>query len=356
MCKLSTNLPIRFYCALILWGLFLGAHAGCVSDPGTSGPENYYSPQEAQSTAPAMAVPDGYVELIPPLPKKGYLLKELAKNVYFFSTGVYNTMFIVTSEGVILADPIRGAGALLKQAMKEVTAFPVKILIYTHPHLDHIGDASQFAANGTQIIAHKETQKLLQRYKDPARPVPHITFGEKSVIELGGVRVELIYPGDGHGKGNSMIYLPQKKLLMFVDVATPKSVPFKNFSTVDIYSQIVGLKRALKLDFNTYVAGHLYRPGTRSEMEEVLRYYLSSKRANAAAMRRVDIGEVMRKSSSKDIERKIGEYYEAVAEECYRLLKPEWKPRLMGFEAFARGHCDTWTAFHRTHKAPGHAR
>jgi len=352
MCNLSTALPKRRFYALILWVLFLWPHAGCVPVPDPASHESAVSPQAAASLDPEMAVPDGYVESIPPLPKKGYLLKELAKDVYFFSTGVYNTMFIVTSEGVILADPIRGAGALLKQAMKEVTAFPVKILIYTHPHLDHIGDASQFAANGTQIIAHKETQKLLQRYKDPARPVPHITFGEKSVIELGGVRIDLIYPGDGHGRGNSMIYLPQKKILMFVDVATPKSVPFKNFSTVDIYSQIVGLKRALQLDFETYVAGHLYRPGKRSEMEEVLKYYLSSKRANAAAMRRVDIGEVMRKSPSKDIERKMGEYYEAVAEECYRLLKPEWKPRLMGFEAFARGHCDTWTAFHRTHKAP----
>ena len=235
--------------------------------------------------------------------------------------------------------------------MGEVTTFPVKVMIYTHPHLDHIGDASLFA-KGAKIVAHKETQKLLQRYKDPARPVPQITFGEKSAIELGGVRVEMIYPGDGHGKGNIMIYLPQKKILMFVDVATPKSVPFKNFSTVDIYGQIVGLKRALQLDFETYVAGHLYRPGKREEMVEVLKYYLASKRANAEAMRRVKIREVMQKSQSKDIERKMGEYYEAVAEECYRLLKPRWKARLMGFEAFARGHCDTWTAFHRTHKAP----
>ena len=64
-----------------------------------------------------MAVPDGYVEPIPPLPKKGYLLKELAKDVYFFSNGVYNNLFVVTSEGVILTDPIRGAGPLLKKAM-----------------------------------------------------------------------------------------------------------------------------------------------------------------------------------------------------------------------------------------------
>jgi glyoxylase-like metal-dependent hydrolase (beta-lactamase superfamily II) len=307
--------------------------------------------ETVKSPVPEMAVPDGYVESIPPLSKKGYLLQELAKDVYFFSNGVYNNLFIVTTEGVILTDPIRGAGPLLKKAMREVTTFPIKVMIYTHPHLDHIGDASLFA-KGAKIVAHKETQKLLQRYKDPARPVPQITFGEKSAIELGGVRVELIYPGDGHGKGNIMIYLPQKKILMFVDVATPKSVPFKNFSTVDIYGQIVGLKRALKLDFETYVAGHLYRPGKRSEMEEVLKYYLASKRANAEAMRRVKIREVFQKSRSKDIERKMGEYYKAVAEECYRLLKPKWKPRLMGFEAFARGHCDTWTAFHRTHKAP----
>jgi len=352
MCNLSTNLPTRYYCSLILLVLFLCASGGCVSDPGSSGQEDFYSPQAVEPSAPAMAVSDGYVELIPPLPKKGYLLKELAKDVYFFSNGVYNTMFIVTSEGVILIDPIRGSGPLIKKAMQEVTTFPIKILIYTHPHLDHIGDASLFAEEGVKVIAHKETQKLLQRYKDPARPVPQITFGEKSIIELGGVEIELIYPGDGHGKGNSMIYLPQKKLLMFVDVATPKSVPFKNFSTVDIYSQIVGLKRALQLDFDTYVAGHLYRPGKRSEMEEVLEYYLASKRANAEAMQHVDIREVMRRSPSKDIEHKMGEYYEAVAEECYQLLKPEWKPRLMGFEAFARGHCDTWTAFHRTHKAP----
>lgn len=351
MYNFSLNFPKRFLCSLILLVLILGAIAGCVPTPEHPPQVEVVLPKPVEPLAPEMAVPDGYVETIPPLPKKGYLLKQLAKDVYFFSNGVYNTMFIVTSEGVILIDPIRGAGPQLKKAMGEVTTFPIKVMIYSHLHLDHIGDASQFA-EGAKIIAHKETQRLLKRYKDPARPVPQITFGEKSAIELGGVRVELIYPGDGHSKGNIMIYLPQTKILMFVDVATPKAVPFKNFATVDIYGQVVGLKRALQLDFETYVAGHLYRPGKREEMEEVLKYYLAAKRANAEAMRRVKIREVMQKSQSKDIERKMGEYYEAVAEECYRLLKPKWKPRLMGFEAFARGHCDTWTAFHRTHKAP----
>ena len=351
MCNLSTTHRFRRYVWRIFGVLLLWACAGCVSGPAPAGDAGTPPPATAELLTSTDWEPDGYLEAIPPMPVKGYLLQALAQDVYFFSNGVYNTLFVATPQGVILVDPIRGAGPLLQKAIREVTDLPVKIMIYSHPHLDHIGDASLFA-EGTQIVAHKETQKLLQRYKDPARPVPHITFGEKSVLELGGVRVELIYPGDGHGKGNIMIYLPQKRILMFVDVATPKAVPFKNFVTVDIYGQVVGLKRALQLDFDTYVAGHLYRPGKRGEMEEVLKYYLAAKRANKEALRRVHIRDVMRRSRSGDIERKMGEYYEAVAEECYRLLKPEWKPRLMGFEAFARGHCDIWTAFHRTHKAP----
>ncbi len=351
MCNLSTTHPFRRYAWRIFGVLFLWACAGCVTGPAPADDGGTPPPVTAELLTSTDWEPDGYVEAIPSLPVKGYLLQALAQNVYFFSNGVYNTLFVATTQGVILVDPIRGAGPLLQKAIREVTDQPVKIMIYSHPHLDHIGDAFLFA-DGTQIVAHKETQKLLQRYKDPARPIPHITFGEKSVLELGGVRVDLIYSGEGHGKGNIMIYLPQKRILMFVDVATPKAVPFKNFVTVDIYSQVVGLKRALQLDFDTYVAGHLYRPGKRVEMEEVLNYYLDSKRANKEALRRVHIRDVMRRSRSGDIERKMGEYYEAVAEECYRLLKPEWKPRLMGFEAFARGHCDTWTAFHRTHQAP----
>ncbi|NIQ03443.1 MAG: MBL fold metallo-hydrolase [Nitrospinaceae bacterium] len=339
---------------LILGFLTVWWAAGCMTEPAVPPPGFAPSPKKAAETPPGW-VPDGYVEAIPRMPEKGYLLKPLAPEVYFFSNGVYNTLFVVTEEGVILIDPIQGAGHLLRRAVREVTEQPVIMMIYSHPHRDHIGDASMFA-EGIKIVAHRETQKLLQRYNDPARPVPNIAFGEKYAVELGGLRLDLIYPGDGHGKGNIIIHIPQRRLLMFVDVATPKSVPFKNFTTVDIFSQIAGLKRALQLDFDTYVAGHLYRPGKRAEMEEVLQYYFASKRANAEALKRVSIGKIMRESRSKDIERKMGEYYEAVAEECYRILKPKWKPRLMGFEAFARGHCDVWTAFHRTHQSPGNAR
>ena len=297
-------------------------------------------------------VPDGFYEKIPEMPIKGYKIKSLGGGIYFFTTGIYNTLFIVTSEGVLIVDPLGGKGHLLKNAIEDVTSLPIKIMVYTHSHIDHIGDAYLFAS-GAQIIAHKETRRLLARYKDPNRPLPHITFDRNYILSFGGLKIELIFVAAGHDMGNIMVYLPSQRVLMLVDVATPKAVPFKNFSSVDIFGQIIGIRSALKLEWDFYIAGHLYRPGKKSEMKEILNYYYSTKKANAEALKRVSFKGVLSRTQSKDIERIFGEYYDAVGRECYQILKKRWKSRLMGFEAFARGHCDVWTAFHRTHKHPG---
>lgn len=296
-------------------------------------------------------VPDGYYEAIPPLPEKGYILEKLGKGVYFFSNGLYNNIFVVTPEGVVITDPIKGWGGQLKRAIKEVTSQPVKYMIYTHAHMDHIGDAHLFA-DEAQIVAHNETGWRLRRYKDPNRPIPNIGFGKNYTLTLGGTEIKLIYPGEGHFPGNIMVYLPQSKVLMYVDAATPRAMPSKNFAATDIFGQMTGIQKALKLDFKTYVAGHYHRPGTRQEMEEILKYYYSSRRANIAALTKVKFKDVASRSKSKDIQRRMGEYRDAVAEQCYIMLKNQWRHRLMGFEALARSHCDTWTTYHKTEKAP----
>ena len=338
----GNNMIYPVFLGAVLWVL-----SGCVTMSSDK------STPISEPTGVTAYEPDGYYEPLPPLGKKGYFVQKLAPEVYFFSTGVYNNLFVVTSEGVVITDPIRGKGRLLKAAIREVTDRPVKFMIYSHAHMDHIGDAYLFAGEEVQIIAQLETGKILRRYKDPDRPVPHINFGMNYTLSIGGVTIDLIYPGEGHGKGNSIIYIPSRRIMMYVDTVTPKSVPFKNFAyTTDIFSQVRAIKKALKLDFDVYVAGHLHRPGTRKEMEEVLEYYYASKEASKVALKKVSFLDVRRRSETKDVERLFGEYLDAVADACYRILKPGWKNRLMGFEAFTRGHCDIWNSFHRTHKAP----
>ncbi|MGV7220349.1 MAG: MBL fold metallo-hydrolase [Nitrospinales bacterium] len=347
---LLNNFPI--YVVLALFFLFTGC-----AEFKNLGVENKSSapPPRQEQMAPTIVkkeyVSDGHYEIIPKLPPKGYFLKKLGKGVYFFSNGYYNNIFVVTPEGVIITDPFRGGGSQLKRAIKEVTTQPVKFMIYSHSHLDHIGDAHLFA-KGVQIVAHNETGRMLERHKDPNRPVPQIGFSKNYTLTLGGTEIKLIYPGPGHDRGNIMIHVPHSKVLMFVDTVTPKAVPSKNFATTDIIGQVTGIQKALKLNFDTFVAGHYYRTATKQEMLEVLDYYNASRTANIIALSKIKYKNVVARSKSKDILRRTAEYRDAVAEECYGILKNKWKRRLMGFEAFARSHCDTWTSYHKTEKSP----
>lgn len=341
--------PYIFFALYLL--IFCSLVTGCAELKMDRGSATHEPSLGTYTAKENIFVPDGFYETIPPLPEKGYFLDKIGKGVYFFSNGIYNNIFVVTSAGVVITDPIKGWGPRLKKAIKEVTDLPVKFMIYTHAHLDHIGDAHMFAED-VQIVAHNEADRMLRRYKDRNRPVPHITFGKQYTLTFGGTEIRLAYPGGGHGKGNIMVYLPQSGVLMFVDVAIPKSVPFKNFATNDIFGQVAGIQKALKLNFKVYVAGHYHRPGKRQDMEEVLKYYHASRTANIEAIKRVSFKDVVMGSQSKDVQRRMGEYYDAISEECYRILSRNWKNRLMGFEAFARGHCDVWTSYHKTEKTP----
>ena len=77
----------------------------------------------------------------PAIPEKGYLVEEIRDNLYWVTDGSYNTMFLVTDEGVVAIDAPPSIGQNYLKAIAEVTDKPVTYVIYSHAHLDHIGAA-----------------------------------------------------------------------------------------------------------------------------------------------------------------------------------------------------------------------
>ena len=76
-------------------------------------------------------------------------------------------MFVVTSEGVIATDPI---GYLRPQAVttyideiKKVTDKPIKYVIYSHHHYDHIAGGKPFKDLGATFIAHVRAKEYLSQ-------------------------------------------------------------------------------------------------------------------------------------------------------------------------------------------------
>src|SRR5207244_8762409 len=80
-------------------------------------------------------------------------------NVYIFRGGNHQSMFVVTSAGVIATDPIGYGRPQMVQTyvdeIRKVTNQPIKYLVYSHHHFDHIAGGKPFKYAGAPITAPK---------------------------------------------------------------------------------------------------------------------------------------------------------------------------------------------------------
>ncbi|MGH9981339.1 MAG: MBL fold metallo-hydrolase, partial [Nitrososphaeraceae archaeon] len=77
----------------------------------------------------------------PTIPSKGYLVEEIRDDLFWVTDGAYNTLFLVTDEGVVAVDAPPTIGKNYLKAISEVTDKNITHVIYSHAHIDHIGAA-----------------------------------------------------------------------------------------------------------------------------------------------------------------------------------------------------------------------
>lgn len=148
-----------------------------------------------------------------------------------------NFGLVVTPAGAILIDSGAGAGAAerLAEAAHTVTTQPIRWVVNTGSQ-DHrwLGNG-YFAAHGARIYALAHTVRtqrnvaanelaalkpvLKQHLGDTqavtaSDPLP----GDRAVLELGGVRLELHYLGDAHFPGDAVVWLPRQRILFAGDM------------------------------------------------------------------------------------------------------------------------------------------
>ena len=200
------------------------------------------------------------------------------ENVYAFRYGGHVSMFVVTRDGVIATDPVslqRPAKVYLDE-IRKVTDKPIRYVIYSHSHLDHIAGGKPFKDAGARFIAHQNARAQLQKVKYADVVMPDEVVGNRRDIRLGGTTIQLHYMGRNHSDNALVMLLPKEKVLFAVDWIPLDAVMFRNMP--DSYPQEweEGLRRVLKLDFETMIAGHPGRggrlTGTKKDVEAVLGY------------------------------------------------------------------------------------
>jgi glyoxylase-like metal-dependent hydrolase (beta-lactamase superfamily II) len=197
--------------------------------------------------------------------------------VYIFRNGNHQAMFIVTPDGVIATDPVAygrpTGGADYLAEIRKVTSQPVKYLIYSHHHYDHIAGGKAFKDAGATVLAHKRAAERLAALKDPHTVLPDETMGDSKVIRMGGTILELSYHGLNHSDSTLVMRLPKERIIFVVDTIPVGAFPGRGF--IDIYPLETEefLKKVLTMEWDRLIPGHPGpgdRLGTKKDVQDQL--------------------------------------------------------------------------------------
>lgn len=178
----------------------------------------------------------------------------------FARTGVFhplqpNSGIIVGERGAVVVDSgySTAAGRALLADVRRVTEQPVIAVIISHHHFDHAWGNEAFA--GAEIIGHANAQRnmladpagyLAQMTRFAHQPAgwygleeaaliaefdamtltpPTRTYADRETLDLGGQTVELLHLGPGHTDGDTLVYLPEARVLFGGDLICNHVLP-----------------------------------------------------------------------------------------------------------------------------------
>ena len=216
--------------------------------------------------------------------------RKLTDNAYLFRYAFHQALFVVTPEGVIATDPIaflrpQAATAYLAE-IRKITQAPIKYLVYSHHHYDHIAGGKPFKDAGATVVAHRNAKTRLEALRNPDVVIPDEAVDDFRAIELGGVRVELHYTGRNHSDNSLVVLLPQDKLAFTVDFVSVESVGFRDFPDGFFPDWFDSLDRVVALPWERMVGGHPFpggRYGTKDDVRAQKQYMLDLSDAVKAA-------------------------------------------------------------------------
>jgi glyoxylase-like metal-dependent hydrolase (beta-lactamase superfamily II) len=280
-------------------------------------------------------------------PKLGYAVKSVGGGVYVISDNGWQSAFLVTDEGVIVFDAPASFGKSIPFAISQVTDKPIKMLVYSHTHKDHIGGSAAFKdIKDIKIVALDSVSAFLKEMKDPSRLVPNVTFKTDKTITFGGKTVELTGHHYHSPEGDLFIYVPEAKFLMVVDSVTSGYAPFQGFDlSTNFHEYLKVFDEILAYKFDTFVGGHLTDIGTRQDVEITKEFtmdvYSTVKRIHNNMDATGATSEAVKTVGPDNEFLLFKVFLDRVTNDSVKELKPRWINRLAGLDVWLESHVRT---------------
>lgn len=175
------------------------------------------------------------------------------------------SLFVVGDSGVLLADGQGNVAATqaMVDRIRTVTPLPIRWYVVGSDHGDHMGGNAALPS-GMQWIVHPTSRAAMRLDSVPAMR------GDRAVIDLGGISVEVRFLGRAHTGGDLVVYVPRDKILFMSEAylsrvfpAMRSAFPTEWVATVD---------RALGMDVTRYVPGHGFIEAPAASREELVAF------------------------------------------------------------------------------------
>lgn len=181
-------------------------------------------------------VPDN-VRNAPPPPPQTVAVQKMAEGVFYLTGGSHHSLAIEMKDHIVIADLPLGearAMAVVAKAKETIPNKPVRFVITSHHHWDHLGGIRTAMDEGATIVTHQSNKAFLERVaKTPHTLVPDKqaaskrsvkiqTVGDKGTLTDGTRVIELHRLANYEHTGDMMVvYLPKEKILAEPDAFTP---------------------------------------------------------------------------------------------------------------------------------------
>lgn len=267
-----------------------------------------------------------------------YILQKIGERTYYVQRYFYSTTFYVGDKGVLLFDAPEGRGKYLLQAIRDVTPLPVTALVYSHYHVDHIGDspfwndeANKEGVN-LRIIASKATAEKMQ-FMNSRLPVATQVLSkkddqfkfEKQTIELHR------FVKAGHTDDHSVWLLKQEKVAHSPDLLNPDQLPMMGFAVSDtlVYHDS-NLRQVEMLDWKYFIGGH-GNIGSHDDFK-FQRQFLNDLRDTTIKVRKEEsFGKFMNKTANNHADFARAQR-EAIIKKVTEVLRPKYG-HMYGYDA-----------------------